>query len=127
LNRLNVQATQNTHRYHRYFNRIAGIVFISTPHGSSSNLEALSESCIFLVKQYATGKLGSQTRAILKETISSSKGPLMIARRFDDIHIGVEVLSVYETLPTKRKTDYPWQKQKHFTVGITVSQNIELT
>ncbi|KAF2426278.1 hypothetical protein EJ08DRAFT_376880 [Tothia fuscella] len=115
LNRLNVRASQNFQRFFRYLSQIAGVIFMSTPHGSS-HCEQLTESCLFIVQHYAGGKVGRQLRANLKDTMTSSQGPSMISKRFDDTRVGIEILSIFENNSTKRKNYHPWQKQKHLVV-----------
>jgi hypothetical protein len=87
-------------------------VFLGTPHGSSDR-EKLAASCLFVIKQYAEGgKLSNQRRLSLKE----DSALWMIASRFDRINIRVEILSIFEQIATKKKTNFRWQKQSHLLV-----------
>jgi hypothetical protein len=83
---------------------------LGTPHGLSCE-ELLSNNCAFFVKHY--GKVSNTAIDKLKEKNSTL---FMIAKRFQQIEIRVGILSVYETIATKRRKGFSLQK------GIVVSQ-----
>jgi hypothetical protein len=86
-------------------------VFLSTPHGLSCE-ELLTNNCAFFLKQY-----GKVSNAAIDELKGENSPLFIIAKRFQQIDIRVEILSVYEKIATKRRKGLSLQK------GIIVSKH----
>ncbi|OIW26047.1 hypothetical protein CONLIGDRAFT_717687 [Coniochaeta ligniaria NRRL 30616] len=100
LSMLNVRASQ-FQEYQYILNLVAGVVFISCPHGTDSP-ELLKENIVFLLKQYASERLGNQVIIDLKHGAEAHL--LGIHRRFSAMSFGFDIISIYETRPTTRKS-----------------------
>lgn len=111
LHVLNVKAAQYED-IHLHINSIAGIVFMGTPDGALDD-EMFKERSLLLVKQYADSKLATAVMSELKEKFVTAQ---MISKRFRQVELGVDMLSVYEQLPVKRKPSFLPQK-RHYVVS----------
>ncbi|KAK3935813.1 hypothetical protein QBC46DRAFT_357973 [Diplogelasinospora grovesii] len=97
---LNVRAGQ-FQEYQYILNLIAGVIFISCPHGTESP-KLLEENCLFLFRQYSSERPTNQTLATIKAGLEGHM--LGISRRFGGVRFGFDILTLYETRPTTRKS-----------------------
>lgn len=97
---LNVRASQ-FQEYQYMLNLIAGVVFLSCPHGTDTP-EMLKDNIVFLLKQYAAERLGNQAVTDIKHGAETHL--LGIHRRFSAMSFGFDIISIYETRPTTRKS-----------------------
>ncbi|ORX98663.1 hypothetical protein BCR34DRAFT_523570 [Clohesyomyces aquaticus] len=91
----NLRAIQH-HKYRHFINCIAGIVFISTPH----NHGLLQDRATTIVKHFAGDKLSKQHLTHLKADATKL---VDIIGRFQNVNLGLDILTLYERLPTKSK------------------------
>lgn len=92
---LNVRASQ-FQEYQLMLNLVAGVVFLSCPHGTDVP-ELLKENIVFLLKQYSSERLGNQVIADLKHGTEAHL--LGVHRRFSAMSFGFDILSIYQTRP----------------------------
>jgi hypothetical protein len=69
---------------------------MSTPH----NPELLPECALTVLKHFADGKLSKQHVAQLKDDVAKL---VDIIGRFQHVNLGIDILTLYERLPTKSR------------------------
>ncbi|KAF2727240.1 hypothetical protein EJ04DRAFT_517393 [Polyplosphaeria fusca] len=91
----NLRAIQH-HKYRQLINCIAGIVFISAPHNTAN----LQDRAVVILKQFSEDKVSKQHLLQLK---SDGTKLVDIVGRFQNVNLGVDILTIYERLQTKSK------------------------
>jgi hypothetical protein len=110
----NLRAIQN-HKYRHFINCVAAIVYISTPH----NPELLSDCALTVLKHFADVKLPKQHVLQLRDDAARL---VDIVERYQHVNLGIDILTLYERLPTKSRRG--WRSKSVLVSSIAIQELI---